>query len=115
MAQGTVKWFSPDKGYGFIDPGPDEEDLFFHIRDVERGTDEAALAERARVEFEISSNHKGPSARRVRLAGAQPVAEPQETQPAYTFDEALKGLRDCLLAAAEWIDIIEDLRKNGQA
>jgi cold shock protein len=36
MAQGTVKWFNPDKGYGFIKPDDGGQDVFVHMRQVER-------------------------------------------------------------------------------
>jgi cold shock protein len=60
MAQGTVKWFRDDKGYGFIeqDGGPD---LFVHFRAIQ-GNGFKTLAEGQRVEFETEQGQKGPQA-----------------------------------------------------
>jgi len=111
--RGAIKWFNPDKGYGFIDPGPEEDDLFFHVRDVERGTDEAALVDRAPVEFEPSSNAKGPTARNVRVVMAQPQPEAGEAQPPdISWDEAVQGLKQALLAAVEWAEVLERIAKD---
>ena len=52
MATGTVKWFDPAKGFGFIQPESGDKDVFVHISAVERaglGT----LTERQRVSYEI--------------------------------------------------------------
>lgn len=63
MAQGTVKWFNPEKGFGFIarDRGPD---LFVHYSEIE-GTGYRSLEEHQRVEFEEAQGPKGPQAIRV--------------------------------------------------
>ncbi|RZS86902.1 putative cold-shock DNA-binding protein [Motilibacter rhizosphaerae] len=60
MAQGTVKWFRDDKGYGFIEQegGPD---LFVHFRAIQ-GTGFKTLAEGQRVEFDVEQGQKGPQA-----------------------------------------------------
>ena len=60
MAQGTVKWFRDDKGYGFIeqDGGPD---LFVHFRAIQ-GDGFKTLAEGQRVEFDTEQGQKGPQA-----------------------------------------------------
>jgi len=64
MAQGTVKWFNAEKGYGFIaeDGGPD---VFVHYSAIE-GTGYKSLEEGDRVEFEVSAGQKGPQADAVR-------------------------------------------------
>jgi CspA family cold shock protein len=64
MAQGTVKWFNAEKGYGFIaeDGGPD---VFVHYSAIE-GTGYKSLEEGDRVEFEVSQGQKGPQADNVR-------------------------------------------------
>ncbi len=59
---GTVKWFSPAKGYGFITPdGEGSEDVFVHYSALE-GTGFRSLDENQRVEFEIEDTPKGPQA-----------------------------------------------------
>ena len=61
MATGTVKWFSDDKGYGFITPADGTKDLFVHHSDV-AGDGFKTLAEGAQVTYESSSGDKGPRA-----------------------------------------------------
>lgn len=53
MAVGTVKWFNPTKGYGFIKPEDGSKDVFVHISAVERAGMNS-LSEGQRVSFEIS-------------------------------------------------------------
>jgi CspA family cold shock protein len=64
MATGTVKWFSPEKGFGFITPteGPD---VFVHFSAIE-GDGYRNLEEGQQVEFEITEGQKGPQAANVR-------------------------------------------------
>ena len=64
MPTGSVKWFSPEKGYGFIkqDDGPD---VFVHFSAIE-GSGYRNLDENDRVEFEITQGPKGPNAASVR-------------------------------------------------
>ena len=67
MATGTVKWFNPDKGFGFITPEDGGKDLFVHHTGIE--TDGyRSLDEGAKVSFETESGDKGPKAVRVRPA-----------------------------------------------
>lgn len=67
MATGTVKWFSPEKGFGFIqqDNGPD---VFVHFSAIQ-GSGYRNLEENDKVEFEISAGPKGPNAANVRRLG----------------------------------------------
>ncbi|MEU5441384.1 cold-shock protein [Streptomyces griseofuscus] len=60
MARGTVKWFNPDKGFGFIeqDSGPD---LFVHYSEI-LATGYRSLEEGQRVEYEVTQGPKGPQA-----------------------------------------------------
>jgi CspA family cold shock protein len=64
VVTGTVKWFSPDKGFGFIsrDGGPD---VFVHFSAID-GSGFRNLDENDRVEFEVVEGPKGPSAANVR-------------------------------------------------
>ncbi len=64
MTTGTVKWFSPEKGYGFITPeeGPD---VFVHFSAIE-GAGYRNLEEGQKVEFEVTQGQKGPQAANVR-------------------------------------------------
>ncbi|CAN5714199.1 MAG: cold-shock protein [Rubrobacter sp.] len=61
MAQGTVKWFSDDKGYGFITPDEGGEDLFVHHSGIS-GTGFKSLEEGAKVSYEASQGQKGMQA-----------------------------------------------------
>jgi CspA family cold shock protein len=61
MATGTVKWFNPTKGYGFIQPSGSGRDVFVHISAVERAG-LRLLNEGQAVEFEIESNRGKESA-----------------------------------------------------
>jgi CspA family cold shock protein len=61
MATGTVKWFNPAKGYGFIEPEDGGNDAFVHISAVERAG-LTILREGQKVEYELVPNDKGKSA-----------------------------------------------------
>jgi CspA family cold shock protein len=65
MAQGTVKWFNAEKGYGFIAPEDGSADLFVHYSSIE-GSGFKSLEENQRVEFEVGEGQKGPQAQAVR-------------------------------------------------
>jgi CspA family cold shock protein len=73
MATGTVKWFSSDKGYGFITPDGAGEDLFVHFSAVAGGGFKT-LDEGAKVEFEVTQGQKGPQATNVLVIGQEPVS-----------------------------------------
>ncbi|MEE8534621.1 MAG: cold-shock protein [Kiloniellales bacterium] len=60
MATGTVKWFNPIKGYGFIQPSDGSRDAFVHISAVERAGLES-LREGQKVEFELVPGRNGKS------------------------------------------------------
>ena len=64
MATGTVKWFSDDKGYGFITPDEDGKDLFVHHSAV-AGNGRGSLTEGARVSYDAETGPKGPQAANV--------------------------------------------------
>jgi CspA family cold shock protein len=65
MAQGTVKWFSEQKGYGFITPNEGGNDLFVHFSNIE-GEGFKNLQEGQAVEYEPGEGQKGPEAQSVR-------------------------------------------------
>lgn len=65
MAQGTVKWFNSEKGFGFIAPDEAGADVFVHYSAIE-GDGYRSLEENQRVEFEIGQGQKGPQAEQVR-------------------------------------------------
>jgi cold shock protein len=65
MATGTVKWFSDEKGFGFITPDEGSKDLFVHHSSID-ADGYRSLAEGARVEYESEAGDKGPKAVNVR-------------------------------------------------
>ena len=65
MATGTVKWFSDEKGFGFITPDEGSKDLFVHHTNIE-ADGYRSLAEGARVEYESEAGDKAPKAVNVR-------------------------------------------------
>ncbi|MQA26771.1 MAG: cold-shock protein [Micromonosporaceae bacterium] len=65
MAQGTVKWFNADKGFGFITQDDGGSDIFVHFSAIE-ANGFRSLDENQRVEFEVVQGPKGPQADKVR-------------------------------------------------
>jgi CspA family cold shock protein len=61
MATGTVKWFSDEKGYGFITPDDSGKDLFVHHTAIQ-GDGYRSLSEGAKVSYEAQAGNKGPQA-----------------------------------------------------
>ena len=64
MATGTVKWFSDEKGFGFITPDEGTDDLFVHQSAI-LGEGFRSLSEGAKVSYESESGDKGPRAANV--------------------------------------------------
>ncbi|HUL84580.1 MAG TPA: cold-shock protein [Actinomycetota bacterium] len=65
MATGTVKWFSAEKGFGFITPEDGSADVFVHFSAIQ-GEGYRELAEGARVEYDVTQGQKGPQASNVK-------------------------------------------------
>ena len=65
MTTGTVKWFNPEKGFGFItqEEGPD---VFVHFSAIQ-GDGYRNLEENQKVEFDVTQGQKGPQASNVRV------------------------------------------------
>ena len=65
MAQGTVKWFNGEKGFGFITPDGGDPDVFVHFSAIQ-ADGYRSLEESQRVEFDVTPGQKGPQASNVR-------------------------------------------------
>ena len=65
MATGTVKWFNSSKGFGFITPDGDGEDVFAHFSAIQ-AQNFKTLAENQKVSFDVTSGPKGERAENIR-------------------------------------------------
>ena len=61
MAEGTVKWFNSEKGFGFIAPDGGAPDVFVHYSEIQ-SSGFRNLEENQRVQFEVTQGNKGPQA-----------------------------------------------------
>ncbi|MFD4368377.1 cold-shock protein [Rhodococcus sp. NPDC058521] len=66
MAEGIVKWFNSEKGFGFIAPEDGSADVFVHYSEIQ-SSGFRTLEENQRVSFEIGQGQKGPQATGVTL------------------------------------------------
>lgn len=63
MAKGTVKFFNGERGFGFIETDESDDDVFFHVDDI----DGPAPREGQAVEFNVEQNPRGPRAKNIQL------------------------------------------------
>jgi cold shock protein len=69
VPQGTVRWFDPERGFGFLAPEDGSADLFVHASEIVGDGGTRLLREGQAVEFEVGEGERGPQARRVRVTG----------------------------------------------
>ena len=69
MQQGTVRWFDPERGFGFLAREDGAEDLFVHASEIVGDGGSRLLREGQEVEFEVGDGDRGPQARAVRVTG----------------------------------------------
>ena len=69
MPQATVRWFDPERGFGFLAPEDGSADLFVHASEIMSDSGTRLLREGQAVEFEVGEGDRGPQARRVRVTG----------------------------------------------
>lgn len=65
MSTGTVKWFNPDKGFGFITPDDGGKDLFVHHSEIKTSGGFKTLNEGQKVTYDVGQGQKGPCANNV--------------------------------------------------
>jgi CspA family cold shock protein len=69
VPEGVVRWFDPERGFGFIALGDEAEDLFVHASEIVGDDATRSLREGQVVELEVGEGDRGPQARRVRVTG----------------------------------------------
>ena len=74
MPQGTVKWFDGEKGYGFISPDDEGEDVFVHHTGI-GGSGFKSLDEGEKVTYEVAQGRRGPQAQNVSRVADEPGSE----------------------------------------
>ena len=67
MTQGTVRWFDPERGFGFLAPEDGSADVFVHAREILSDSGARVLREGQAVAFEVGEGDRGPQARRVQV------------------------------------------------
>ena len=78
MATGTVKWFSDDKGFGFITPDDQSKDLFVHHTAIAGANGYRSLNEGAKVSYEAEARAQGPEGRQRQRAARLDIGVPAE-------------------------------------
>jgi CspA family cold shock protein len=91
VPEGTVRWFDPERGFGFIALADETEDLFVHASEIVGDDGTRQLREGQVVEFEMGEGDRGPQARRVRVTGDHAPGAPLGVLGTVTWYEPGKG------------------------
>lgn len=89
MPTGKVKWFDPDKGFGFVS-GDDGQEVYLHSSVLPSGT--GVLKPGARLEYGIAEGRRGKQALSVRLLGSAPSLARASRTPAEEMGELVQDL-----------------------
>jgi CspA family cold shock protein len=88
MAQGKVKWFNSQKGYGFVEQS-EGDDLFVHYKAIE-GAGFKNLSEGDVIEYEVAKGAKGDTAINVKIVSQNPASQDQQPQMRRTASSVRK-------------------------
>ena len=91
MPEGTVRWFDPERGFGFLAPEDGTADLFVHASEILSDGGPRLLREGQAVEFEVGEGDRGPQARRVRVTGDLAAGTPVGVLGTIAWYEPGKG------------------------
>ena len=91
MPHGTVRWFDPARGFGFLAPEDETPDVFVHASEVQTDGGPRILREGQAVEFEVGQGDRGPQARQVRVVGDVAADAPLGVLGTVTWYEPGKG------------------------
>jgi CspA family cold shock protein len=104
---GTVKWFSRVKGYGFIAPDNEEQEIFVHFSGIE-GEGFRNLEKGQRVSFQVEQTEKGPQAISVRdeTLTSEYIAEPDQDDQYYSAEESSRDEEEATMQDEDLPDIV---------
>ncbi|WP_422631763.1 cold-shock protein [Pseudokineococcus basanitobsidens] len=91
MPSATVRWFDPERGFGFLAPEDGSDDVFVHASEVLGGDGQRTLREGQAVDFEVGEGPRGPQAVRVRVTGDVAVDAALGALGSVTWFEPTKG------------------------
>jgi len=91
VAQGTVRWFDPERGFGFLAPQDGSADVFVHASEIIGDGGPRSLREGQAVEFEVGQGERGPQALQVRVTGDMAPGTPVGVLGTVAWYEPGKG------------------------